>query len=165
MDAALRHWVTDLGVGPFFVIPNVEIRAHEYRGVPHAAGPRGRVALAQSGGIQIEIIQLLDGHPSLWRDFLERTGGGLHHVSCWLTRRDYQSALERLKHDGIPILQQGVFGPDVRFAYFGSEEPGSGPMCEISEGLEPAIAGFAEMIANASRDWDGSDPIRNVEAA
>ena len=165
INVSLRHWIEDLRIGPFFVIPDVEIRAHEYRRAHHDRGPRGIVALAQSGDIQIELIQTVDDRPSVWRDFVERTGGGLHHVSSWLTRREYDRALETLAREHIPTVQRGVFGPDVRFAYFGSEDAHSGPLCEISEGLEPAIAEFSDMVAKASKGWNGRDPIRTVGAA
>lgn len=72
MDRALRHWLDDLRIGSFFLVPDVTIRGHVYRGTPHLEGVRGTVALAQSGGVRIELIQTLDDRPSLWRDVLGR---------------------------------------------------------------------------------------------
>lgn len=54
--------------------------------------------------IQLELIQPL-GKPSTWNDFLEETGGGIHHIAFWIEGMDGQ--LKKLKMMGINEVQHG----------------------------------------------------------
>ncbi len=54
--------------------------------------------------IQLELIQPL-GKPSTWNDFLEKTGGGIHHIAFWIKGMDGQ--LKKLKMKGIEEVQHG----------------------------------------------------------
>src|SRR4029079_1481071 len=78
LDAALRHWVERRGVGPFFVIERMVFADHRYRGTP--SQPMLSVALAYSGAMQVELITPHDEQPSVYREFLDAGGRGLHHV-------------------------------------------------------------------------------------
>jgi len=49
IDAALKHWTTVLGVGPFFYLEHVKVDNFRYRGQPSNA--EFSVALANSGAL------------------------------------------------------------------------------------------------------------------
>ena len=85
LERAVDYWTTELGVGPWFEIDTSVFADMRYRGQP--TNMRVRIALANSGGLQIELIQPLDDEPSPYRDFLRASGGqgGLQHVSSWPT--------------------------------------------------------------------------------
>jgi hypothetical protein len=59
------------------------------------------------------------------------------------------------------VAQSGCAGgPDGRFVYYQTEaHPGT--MVELSEISGPKGV-FFERIAQAAREWDGSDPIRRL---
>ena len=95
LDAALRHWTEALGVGPFFVLPNLSPDGFRYRGEP-SAPPLMSIALGNSGDMQVELIQQHDDHPSAYRDFLEAGREGVQHVSAWLNPDDYDATRTRL---------------------------------------------------------------------
>ena len=58
LSAAIDQWVTKLGVGPFFVTEYRDVFSDVvYRGVPGLLNMK--VALAQNGPIQIELIEPL----------------------------------------------------------------------------------------------------------
>lgn len=54
--------------------------------------------------IQLELIQPVK-KPSTWNDFLEETGGGIHHIAFWIKGMDGQ--LKKLKMMGIEEVQHG----------------------------------------------------------
>jgi catechol 2,3-dioxygenase-like lactoylglutathione lyase family enzyme len=159
LDAALRYWTRTLGVGPFFRIAEQPLVGFAYRGEPSAM--RMSVALAQSGGIQIELIEQLDDAPSAFRDFARTTGEGLQHVAYWTDRFDeVTAAAERRGMVKVQGGRSGSGGPDERFAYY--EAPGGpAPMVEISETLGRKAELF-EAVARASVAWDGREPVRDM---
>jgi hypothetical protein len=161
LDAAIRHWTTALGVGPFFAIDDQPIRAFEHRGRPSA--PRLSVALSYSGPVQIELIQPRDDAPSMWREFLDSGGQGVHHVAFWSSR--YDDDLAGLRDAGWEVVQHGRSGsggPDERFCYL--QAAGAGAVVELSESGGPK-ARIYDLVARAAGDWDGSNPVRSLDPA
>lgn len=159
---AVRYWTGTLGIGPFFVFHDVAVENHRYRGRP-GPPPAGSIALANSGDLQIELIQVNDGRPSVWREFGDLQRGGLHHVSAWTTRADYDATRARLLASGVEILQEGtIAGSGVRFAYFATNRAPGGLIYEIADLLEPASYALVQMVADAARAWDGTAPVREI---
>jgi len=157
IDAAMKHWTEVLGVGPFFYIPEVRTETFIYRGKP--SSPRISIALANSGDLQIELIQQHDDEPSMYRDFLRAGREGLQHVSSW--EEDIDAVVARAEATGHTVAQSGSLPGGVRFVYFDTElHPGT--VFEVSN-LAGPLAQLPQMIADAARGWDGRDPIRVIE--
>ena len=76
--AVERYWKT-LGVGPWRIyrIEPPTLGEVFVRGKPVVISIRA--AFAQSGPVQLELIEPLEG-PSIYREFLAEKGEGLHHV-------------------------------------------------------------------------------------
>ncbi len=55
IEAAMTHWSTVLGVGPWFYTAHAPIQDFMYRGT--RSDPDVAIALANSGPLQIELIQ------------------------------------------------------------------------------------------------------------
>ena len=70
IDKAMNHWAETLGVGPFFIKRRITFSNFIYRGKP-SASPSVSIALANSGYVQIELIQQHDDAPSIYREYLE----------------------------------------------------------------------------------------------
>ena len=66
IEAAMRHWVEVLGVGPWFYAEQAPIRDFVYRGEPSDVAVS--IALANSGTLQVELIQQRNAAPSLFKD-------------------------------------------------------------------------------------------------
>lgn len=159
LDAAISTWTARLGVGPFFRIASQPLVGFEHRGLPSDA--RIAVALAQSGGIQIELIQPLDEHPSAFAEYRAAHGEGLQHVAHWT--EEFDDAVAVVLSRGLRPLQSGRSGsggPDERFAYFETPD-GKGPILEISETKGRKAALFAA-VAEAAADWSGAGPVRDM---
>jgi hypothetical protein len=159
IETAMHHWIEVLGVGPWFYAEDASISDFLYRGEPSEI--RVSIALANSGPLQIELIQQRNDAPSLFKDFLDAGNEGLQHVAYWTERfaTDRARALEqgyRIGHEG----NTGRYGP---FCYFLTEgHPGT--VVELSDIGGPKKQLF-EAIAVASRDWDGADPVRSFADA
>ncbi len=159
---AVRYWTETLGIGPFFLLRDITPDTFRYRGTPSPA-PTLTTAFANSGDVQIELIQQHDDHPSAYRDFLASGREGLQHVSSWLTRAEYDATYARMASAGVPVAHEGaMMGGGVRFAYFATDAAAGGIMFEIADVVEPLVYPMMQMIADAARDWDGSDPIREL---
>jgi len=146
LDAAINHWVTRLGVGPWFELDTSYLKDLKYRATVTAM--KVRIALANSGELQIELIQPLDEEPSPYNDFLLATNGksGLQHVSSW----PEAAVFDRLVAEH-PVLFSGN-GGGTRFAYLdGAYELGA--MMEIADLAPPTQAFFAE-IKRAASSWE-----------
>ena len=59
IEAAMRRWIEQHGVGPFFVHRHMALEDVIYRGRPTEVD--FDLAIAQSGGIQLELIQPVSG--------------------------------------------------------------------------------------------------------
>lgn len=156
IDAAMKHWVEVLGVGPWFYVERLPVKNFLYRGKP--SDVHASIALANSGGAQIELIQQRNAAPSMYLDFLAEGHEGLQHVSTWPV--DYDGVVKAALAAGHTIGQSGESnrGP---FAYFESAGAHRGTVMEIAA-LWPERKRQFEAIEAAARGWDGRDPIRTV---
>ncbi|MFC1958138.1 VOC family protein [Chloroflexota bacterium] len=77
-----------------------------------------KLGLAQIGNIQWELIQPLTGQ-SIYKEFLDQKGEGLHHIACDVG--DYDKAVANLQKHGIDILMSGDL-PGESYAYMDTEK-------------------------------------------
>jgi hypothetical protein len=157
IEAAMRHWVEVLGVGPWFYLERAPITTFHYRGQPSPI--EVSIALANSGSLQIELIEQRNDAPSSYLDFLREVGQGLQHVAFWTERFDADAAAAAAQ--GHRALQEGCAGgPDGRFVYYDTtSHPGT--ILELSE-VSGAKGAFFAHIRETARTWDGSEPIRRI---
>ena len=154
IEAAMDYWSRTLGVGPWFYNPKVPIVNYRYRGEAHA--PHNSVALANSGFVQVELIQTRNDVPSMYRDFQQAGRTGLQHIAYWTS--DYDADLARLLKEGFKPVMSGEVGEKGRFIYFDTEyHPGT--VIELSEVAGPKGKMF-DLIRASSEGWDGSEPVR-----
>ena len=155
--SAMKFWTGTLRVGPFFYVPAVKVDWYRYKGEDSPL--EMSIALANSGDLQIELIQQRNDAPSMYRDFLREHGEGLQHMSYWT--RDYQTLYDRALSLGYVVGHEGAIGGERgRFAYFDTQaHPGT--IIEISDISGSKGAMFAH-IRKAAANWDGSDAIRVV---
>ena len=159
IEAAMTFWTEVQRVGPFFYIPKVKTDWFRYRGADSAV--ELSIALANSGDLQIELIQQRNAAPSMYLDFLDRHGEGLQHMSYWTT--DYQALYDRAVASGFVVGHEGqIGGAKGRFAYF--ETAGhAGTVVEISD-VSGGKGRFFQHIRKTAESWDGRDPVRVVES-
>ncbi|MET9485336.1 VOC family protein [Nocardia sp. NPDC006630] len=98
-----------------------------YRGEP--ADFTAHISLSYSGDTQLELIQPVRG-ASIYTEFLEQSGPGLHHICT--EPDDFDAALREAAAQGIPVVQQGTMGGQMRFAYLDGGDAGV-PFLELAE--------------------------------
>jgi hypothetical protein len=154
IERAMRHWIDVCGVGPWFYAERLPLTAFSYRGERHD-DIHVSVALANSGDVQIELIQQRCETPSMYKDFLAGGGEGMQHWSSW--PEDYDARLERALANGYTIGQQGDSARG-RFVYLANEgHPGTViEMAHMTDGRRRIF----DAVRAAARNWDGGDPIR-----
>jgi len=83
-----------------------------YRGKPCEA--TAKLAFLKIGeGIDLELIQP-DEKPSTWREFLDTSGEGVHHIAFWI--KDTKGKVKKMEAAGMTLLQTGEWGTG-RYAY------------------------------------------------
>jgi catechol 2,3-dioxygenase-like lactoylglutathione lyase family enzyme len=152
---AMQHWIEVLGVGPFFYLEKRTAQNSMYRDKPVSL--ELSIAIAQSGPLQIELIQQHNDSPSQFSDFMRSSMDGQHHVAFWT--RDFDADMSRYLAEGFETLSSANRAPD-RNAFLATRGP-RGTLIEISEISGPKGA-FFERVAKIASDWDGSDPIRKI---
>ena len=150
----MKYWSDVLGVGPWFYAEKVPVVNFKYKG--EASSPITSVALANSGPLQIELIQQRNTAPTMYLDFLKAGHSGVQHLAYWTT--SYDDDLARLTGKGFAVGMSGEVGSNGRFCYF---ETGihPGAVIELSEVLGPKGRMF-ELIRESAVGWDGRDAIR-----
>jgi Glyoxalase/Bleomycin resistance protein/Dioxygenase superfamily len=158
IHAAMDHWINVIGVGPWYYIDRVKTDCFRHRGEDSAV--EMSIAIANSGDLQIELIQQRNDAPSLYKEFLDSAREGLQHLAYWT--KDYQALYDRALSLGYKVGHEGQIGGERgRFAYFDTQSH-PGTVVEISD-ISGAKGQFFERVRQAAVDWDGSRPIRPVK--
>ena len=147
-------WVNEMGVGPFFLneYPNGTFSEVTYRGQP--AELSMKVAIAQAGPVQIELIEPWT-EKCAYRDSVPHGREGFHHMCVWTL--NFEADQRYFEDLGYVAANTGRIR-DNDFAYFDTR-PLMGCMLEVITQNSQTQARFA-MIAEAATKWDGKDPIR-----
>ncbi len=155
-DAALAYWTQVMGVGPFYLIQNIELGDMRYLGEPTDC--KFSLALAYWGEMQIELIRPENDAPGIYRGEYGVSGEVLHHT-CILTD-DLAQARKIAEAAGAKVLVEGTVGDDGGVIYVDTGG-GAGSIVEILQPASGSESLFA-MIKAASVGWDGSDPVRKL---
>ncbi len=124
LEKACAFYEAIYGVGPFQVIPEVDMDGAILRGTP--VETRIKVALAKSDKIEIEFIQPLQGK-NLYTEFLEAKGDGIHHLGFLVD--DMNGWKARFAARGFePVFHRDM--AVMEFAYFDTSAVG-GLMLEL----------------------------------
>ena len=155
LDEAIRGWLS-MGVGPFFR-RDADYPDALYRGRPEPLA--FKAALAQAGPVQIELIQQTSRGPSAYRDVVPEGQSGFHHM-CRIVA-DVAGEIASLRARGIQMAGEfrSVGGAMVAYADTRRE---IGCMLELVP-AEPVLIHLLRDVAEAARQWDGNNPIRQLE--
>jgi methylmalonyl-CoA/ethylmalonyl-CoA epimerase len=113
-DRTARLLASLFGIGPFRFVewPDRPESRYYYRGVEEHI--RLKQAFVQLGDVEVELIQPLEGR-NAYQDFLDQTGGGIHHVLFEVN--DIDPIIRELADSGVTVLQSGTgIRPGTRWA-------------------------------------------------
>lgn len=153
IDSAMRCWVEQLGVGPWWGYRNVSMQT-DFRGATSEVVMH--VALAYQNGVQIELIQQVNDAASPYRFFQDRPEPQVLHQIGYLVD-DIDAAIERGKRAGL--AEHGILRNAYnRYAYLESPLL-TGMVIELMP-ADPHFVAEYERCALEAAQWDGSDPYR-----
>ena len=138
LDATLRRYVDDFGIGPWQVQefdPESAKDMREY-GQPVERSGRGavtRFATTMIGGVMWELIEPLD-EDSLWARFLAEKGEGVHHIA--VATPNFDGAVAEQAERGNELVLSGTFS-GIDLAYLPTDRD-LGVITEIFSGMPGA---------------------------
>ena len=154
--ASIAHFQKDCAAGPFFLLDHFLGPDQVYRGGVSTADVA--IAMGFVGHMQVELIQPLDGNPSVYRETIEKSGYGFHHfgIACADVDADSRAYQARGYHEAFRAAVPT--GGEVVYL-----DNGQGPQWGFLE-LLPVTPGMDETFTRfwkASLDWDGRNPVRS----
>jgi hypothetical protein len=127
----------------------------DYRGA--LCEPVLSIAFANSGPLQLELIQQHDDGPSVYREFLDAGREGFHHLAWWT--EDFPGLMQKAAAAAWPVVQSGDGNGVAHFAYF-ELDGATSAVIEVME-LNEATGFLATTVAGGAEGWDGvTDPVR-----
>src|SRR5690242_20164062 len=138
LDATEKALTTLLGAKKWIRMPGVHFGpdACSYRGGP--ADFVADISLSYAGDTQLELIAPVSGK-SIYTEFLDSVGPGLHHV-C-IEADDVEHAVAERRAE---VVQRGVMPLGMEFAYITAQDAGV-PYIEIAY-IPPEIRAFFDYI-------------------
>jgi catechol 2,3-dioxygenase-like lactoylglutathione lyase family enzyme len=146
MGASEAWFQKIFGVPTWVRMENVAFGADcSYRGRP--ADSAAHLSIGYMHDTQIELIEPVRGE-SLYAEFLESKGPGLHHLAFDVP--DFPATVAALCESGLELLAKGQVGPGSEFAYFDCESAGAS-VIEVL-GFDDGIRAFMAQLKQRSED-------------
>jgi catechol 2,3-dioxygenase-like lactoylglutathione lyase family enzyme len=129
IDETIGYYKDAFGIGPWAVFTGEPAECIE-RGKRITF--KGKMAMAQVGQVELELIQILEGR-SFHSDFLEERGEGIHHIGFFVN--NFEERMAAVRDAGIEVLHQGLLkqmGLTIKYAYLDTTATG-GVIIELIE--------------------------------
>lgn len=149
--ASAKAWHELYGIGPFHIIKSPQ--KVSYRG--QETELQMRLAVAQAGPVQIELLCQGNDAPSVYREIYGSGEGGFHHMCSLVT--DYDAALAHYRACGCEVAAE-VHSESLRVGYVDTTAA-VGMMTEVVQGTD-AFRQQLQRISDTCATWDGTDPLR-----
>ena len=135
LDAAVKRYVEDYGIGPWTFFDVDPAKAPDLR---MGDGPIAatRNATTKVGSVWWELTQPM-GEDDIFARFLKERGGGVHHIA--VKARDYEGALA-MQTEPLPLT--GSF-MDVQVSYLPTERD-LGVILEVFKGFDDDVPASEE---------------------
>jgi hypothetical protein len=108
LERVAENYWNIFGIGPWAIFNWESPLVYDRKYHGQTVWGREKIALVQVGGVQLELVQPVEG-PSIYRDWLDEHGEGLHHMNFLVD--DVDEAEKILTGQGFRSLQSGRFGP------------------------------------------------------
>ncbi len=155
LRAGVTRFSATTGAGPFFAMEHITFDEVTYRGEPATYDHSS--AFGQWGPILVELTEVHEVQPAGLRDAFVKAGAGVGHVGLFADSLADEAT--RLEAGGLTPFHTGRTGPvSVEWLDGGDLFGHPVEMLQRRDELEQ----FYAMVREASRDWDGSEPLRFV---
>jgi hypothetical protein len=154
--AAARQWAEQFGAGPFLLNRHIAVADVVHRGQPGAFDHSS--AYGQWGDLMVELVHDHGTGPSVVRERFALHESGLHHMAYMVDHLD--SAVEALAAAGYPVAMSAATASGTRFVFVDAVAS-HGHYFELYQRSE-RLAAFYDLVRNASLNWDGNNPVRDL---
>lgn len=156
LQQSMKDFGAKFNIGPWYYADAYTIEGAKYRGEPTSM--KMNLALGFSGSMCFELIQPADTEPSVYWDIINKRGYGFHHLG--MATQTFEADVERYRQMGYELVFEGSTPRGIRFAYFdtSTDMPGMLELIEINDAQDQ----FLLLMHQASVDWDGEDPARDI---
>lgn len=155
LEEACARFHDRFGIGPFVGgTDSFELGTHRYRG-RDAEPVRIRGVMAQSGPLNIELVQVVSKGPSAFHDLFPDGGEGLHHVAMFCD--DYARERDAWVAAGYPVASECDLILGATICYIDASRD-LGHMIELYP-ENAVIRTMYRQVEAARESWDGRDLI------
>jgi methylmalonyl-CoA/ethylmalonyl-CoA epimerase len=120
MQAAMEAYHERLGWGPWSVFVLKAPHHHDTYLRGEQVEYSMQIAVTSVGGVDFEVIEPLEG-PSIYKEFLEQRGEGVHHILCERPGAGPGELLAKLERQGLENVMGGQVGGSLRYQYLDAE--------------------------------------------
>lgn len=155
LDAAIAHWLTHTGAGPFVLMPDQRFDGWSY--LDHPQDLVLDIAFAQAGATMLELIRPRGPWPNVYGDAPPSQDCVLHHFGLLVHDIDQASAAL-----DAPLVTAACIDEGAELRYFDCRDRFGVHLELISH--TPSVQAFFELSESLARTWDGtSAPVRRIE--
>lgn len=148
LRAAIEQWARIYNVGPFLLLEHLVCDEFEVDG--KLVNCDISLALANSGDLQIELIQQHDYTPTIYLDENGKPTKGVNHLG--ICTNDLESDEAHLRSAGLRRVQRMVFSTGVEVRYY----QGFAAIIELIQ--RPDNGALFDRVKRAAVEWDGVHP-------
>ncbi len=113
LDRAISYY-SSLGAGPFERLKS-RLVEERWLGRPvDRSVMKAEVRMGRVGSLPVELIQPISGG-SIWQEFLEQNGEGLHHLAFLVD--DLDAAVSNAVANGAKVIREGKFADGGGLVY------------------------------------------------
>jgi hypothetical protein len=151
LDEACRQFNAAYGIGPFLGGGEILLEHQVYRGQP-APPVRLRGVFAQSGDMNVELVQILSDGPSAFKEmFAPGAPPALHHVAMFCD--SYEGVRDGFVAAGYPVASEfTITAMKADFSYIDTRAL-NGHFVELYPEHEGIRAMYRQTV-EAARTWD-----------
>ena len=167
VDASMRMYAEALRVGPFTCSRGFKAPDGWYRGSTDM--PELSITHAFTGRLFVEFIQQHDDTPSVYKEFIDRHGYGLHHYGMAIAPEDYDATLDRFYGLGFENIFTDTLPGGTRIRYIGPKGEAALEKLRNETGVSyyecvemwDSEAAFFSGMCDAYLNWDGKTLLRS----
>ena len=130
LDATLRRYVDDYGIGPWEIHEFTPRDANDLREYGQPVERSWRLAVTMVGSVMWELIEPLDSE-SIYARFLAEKGEGVHHIA--VATPSFDDAVAAQAARGATLALSGEFS-GIKVAYLPTDRD-LGTLIEIANGV------------------------------
>jgi len=150
VEASVHQFATQLGIGGWVILKNLEFAKHRHRGKPSFV--RLAVGLAYQGNMMYELLQPLNDAPSVYKDSIDSNGFGFHHVATVV--RDLDAEVAKYRTRGFELALEVETDNGGRGAYMDTRSVLPGMLEFLEDG--PAVRQFLQLAWSQRCELDGA---------